>query len=189
MKDRFIAFGFPVSKCAQHKSLFHKLCRKSIIQTWNRKWSFALIVADKRTSPVAQRVMDITNDTEALERLADLLACPNCRNSLVSRNNRSFICLNCYRTFFQDPYAGYFNLCLDKLSSYRPIQQELFRNPVTSFLYERGWRNNFQTMGYPLKEEVRLCYKKTCQNEKIFAYCWNRLIRKYVEGSLSPHVT
>lgn len=29
------------------------------------------------------------------------------------------------------------------------VTQELFRSPLTSFLYERGWRDNFRTAGFP----------------------------------------
>lgn len=29
------------------------------------------------------------------------------------------------------------------------VTQELFRSPLTSFLYERGWRDNFKTAGFP----------------------------------------
>lgn len=64
--------------------------------------------------------------------------------------------MKCQRAYFQDPSVGYLDLCLDDRPGSGPLQQELFRSPVTAFLYERGWRNNFQTMGYPLKEEVKL---------------------------------
>jgi hypothetical protein len=30
-----------------------------------------------------------------------------------------------------------------------PIRQELFRTPLVSYLYERGWRQNFATAGFP----------------------------------------
>ncbi|EWM24600.1 phosphatidylethanolamine n [Nannochloropsis gaditana] len=36
------------------------------------------------------------------------------------------------------------------------VTQELFRSPLTSFLYERGWRDNFKTAGFPgIDEEFR----------------------------------
>ncbi|GJQ13785.1 hypothetical protein GpartN1_g5576.t1 [Galdieria partita] len=156
MKDRYAAFGFSVPKYAKHTCSFHNLCDKNTIRTWNRKRFFSLLVANKRTSLVARRVMDTTTSYVTLERIADLVICPNCKNSLVSENNRKLTCLCCRRIFFQDPSLGYLNLCIDNSSGYRPLQQELFKNPVTSFLYERGWRNNFQSMGYTLKEEVKL---------------------------------
>lgn len=37
----------------------------------------------------------------------------------------------------------------------KPAGTELFRNPLVSFLYERGWRQNFNRSGFPgLDEEV-----------------------------------
>ena len=30
-----------------------------------------------------------------------------------------------------------------------PIRQELFRTPLVAYLYERGWRQNFDTAGFP----------------------------------------
>jgi len=91
-------------------------------------------------------------------KIAPLLVCPNCKNtSLICRNHRDIVCLNCRRVFFQDPRVGYLSLYVENgASRYRPLQQELFQSPITSFLYERGWRNNFQTMGYPLEKEVTL---------------------------------
>ena len=29
------------------------------------------------------------------------------------------------------------------------VQTGLFRSPLTSFLYERGWRDNFKRAGFP----------------------------------------
>ncbi|KAA8496370.1 putative methyltransferase, chloroplastic [Porphyridium purpureum] len=34
-----------------------------------------------------------------------------------------------------------------------PSRQELFRNPIVSFLYERGWRDNFARAGFPGPDE------------------------------------
>jgi SAM-dependent methyltransferase len=35
------------------------------------------------------------------------------------------------------------------LPFFSPPAQELFRSQLTSFLYERGWRDNFKTAGFP----------------------------------------
>jgi hypothetical protein len=41
-------------------------------------------------------------------------------------------------------------------SEQKPARTELFRSPLVSFLYERGWRQNFNRSGFPgLDEEVR----------------------------------
>lgn len=40
-------------------------------------------------------------------------------------------------------------------SEQKPARTELFRSPLVSFLYERGWRQNFNRSGFPgLDEEV-----------------------------------
>jgi len=35
------------------------------------------------------------------------------------------------------------------LNAGQPLRQELFRTPVVSYLYERGWRNSFAQAGFP----------------------------------------
>ncbi|MCI16057.1 S-adenosylmethionine-dependent methyltransferase, partial [Trifolium medium] len=41
----------------------------------------------------------------------------------------------------------------------QPVRTELFRSPLVSFLYERGWRQNFRQSGFPgLDEEVRFLF-------------------------------
>lgn len=67
--------------------------------------------------------------------------------------------VSCYLYFFQYPCNDiYADLVPRDDSSNRPFweltaqevgTQELFRSPLTSFLYERGWRQNFQTAGFP----------------------------------------
>ena len=44
-------------------------------------------------------------------------------------------------------------------SEQKPARTELFRSPLVSFLYERGWRQNFNRSGFPgLDEEVLFCW-------------------------------
>ncbi|MBA0690210.1 hypothetical protein Goari_007902, partial [Gossypium aridum] len=39
----------------------------------------------------------------------------------------------------------------------KPVRTELFRSPLVSFLYERGWRQNFNLSGFPgADEEFRM---------------------------------
>jgi len=39
----------------------------------------------------------------------------------------------------------------------QPLRQELFRTPLVSFLYERGWRNSFAQAGFPgIEKEYEL---------------------------------
>ena len=40
---------------------------------------------------------------------------------------------------------------------WQPLRQELFRTPLVSFLYERGWRNSFAQAGFPgIEKEYEL---------------------------------
>lgn len=38
-----------------------------------------------------------------------------------------------------------------------PARTELFRSPLVSFLYERGWRQNFSRSGFPGPDE-EVCF-------------------------------
>jgi len=39
----------------------------------------------------------------------------------------------------------------------RPLRQELFRTPMVSWMYERGWRNSFKQAGFPgIEKEFEL---------------------------------
>jgi hypothetical protein len=38
-------------------------------------------------------------------------------------------------------------------SELKPARTELFRSPLVSFLYERGWRQNFNRSGFPGRDE------------------------------------
>nr|CAB3468542.1 unnamed protein product [Digitaria exilis] len=40
----------------------------------------------------------------------------------------------------------------------KPARTELFRSPLVSFLYERGWRQNFNRSGFPGLDEEWLVY-------------------------------
>lgn len=50
-------------------------------------------------------------------------------------------------------------------SEQKPARTELFRSPLVSFLYERGWRQNFNRSGFPgLDEEVLFCLITSSMN-------------------------
>lgn len=38
-------------------------------------------------------------------------------------------------------------------NEFKPARTELFRSPLVSFLYERGWRQNFNRSGFPGRDE------------------------------------
>ncbi|XVF39504.1 hypothetical protein PTKIN_Ptkin01aG0039900 [Pterospermum kingtungense] len=90
-----------------------------------------------------------------------LLACPICYDPLISTSgSRLYVgstagsnlqCNTCKKTYFGN------NTHLDLVASSgskqfdesMPLATELFRTPVVSFLYERGWRQNFIFGGFP----------------------------------------
>eukprot|EP00877_Chromochloris_zofingiensis_P015113 jgi/Chrzof1/9856/Cz04g18150.t1 len=75
---------------------------------------------------------------------------------VVSRYQR-LTCCRCNRTF--EPDVNYIDLTLTSGMRKRVYQQklstgtELFRQPLISFVYERGWRQNFASAGFPGKEK------------------------------------
>lgn len=104
--------------------------------------------------------------------VVDLLACPICfeplRREVQAGPNQtalalsSFKCERCKKVFASN------NLYLDLtitagVEKYEELMQpstEVFRNPVVSFIYERGYRQAFQVFGYPgPDEELKLANK------------------------------
>eukprot|EP00898_Chlorokybus_atmophyticus_P002009 jgi/Chlat1/2809/Chrsp187S08766 len=89
------------------------------------------------------------------------LACPICHKPLDTPNKRQACacarlrCSACRRTF--DLRDGYYDLTVTaNLKVYREDSKtsvELFRNPLVSFVYERGWRQNFAWAGFPGVDE------------------------------------
>lgn len=60
----------------------------------------------------------------------------------------------------------------------KPARTELFRSPLVSFLYERGWRQNFNRSGFPgLDEEVLFFWKLDC-------FIFNFTVLLHIELSL-----
>ncbi|GMH04588.1 hypothetical protein Nepgr_006428 [Nepenthes gracilis] len=99
----------------------------------------------------------------------DKLACPVCYEPL-SRKGPSGLNLEAiYRSGFKcekcnKSYSSkniYLDLTVtagsEKYTEFKPTGTELFRSPIVSFLYERGWRQNFNRSGFPgLEEEFKM---------------------------------
>lgn len=95
----------------------------------------------------------------------DLLACPICFKPLQSEDQarpKQFKCESCKKVYARN------NMYLDLtitggVRNYEEFMQpstEVFRNPVVSFVYERGYRQAFQIFGYPgPDEELKLANK------------------------------
>ncbi|KAH7299824.1 hypothetical protein KP509_24G031400 [Ceratopteris richardii] len=100
---------------------------------------------------------------------SELLACPICFKPLVRRgppginqsaiSRSAFKCENCKKAF--STREVFLDLTVtagsNEYQEVPPAGTELFRNPLVSFVYERGWRQNFARSGFPgPDEEVKL---------------------------------
>ncbi|KAL5729673.1 hypothetical protein ACHQM5_002591 [Ranunculus cassubicifolius] len=99
------------------------------------------------------------------EDIGFAFACPVCYQTLIRKGPIGFNVPAIYRSAFQcgkctKSYSSKeFFLDLTVTSGtkdyieFRPSTTELFRNPLVSFVYERGWRQNFNQRGFPGPEE------------------------------------
>eukprot|EP00250_Pteridium_aquilinum_P007827 c17470_g1_i1 orf=234-1262(-) len=114
-------------------------------------------------------IPDVPQDVKEVEEVkaggVGLLACPICLKPLQSEGRSSvkrFKCESCKKV-----YAGndsYLDLTITAgLKNYEELVQpstEVFRNPLVSYVYERGYRQAFQIFGYPgPDEELKLANK------------------------------
>ncbi|XP_071737189.1 uncharacterized methyltransferase At2g41040, chloroplastic-like isoform X2 [Rutidosis leptorrhynchoides] len=96
---------------------------------------------------------------------AELFACPVCFEPLIRKGPPGFNVPAIYRSGFKckkcnKSYSSK-NIYLDltvtadtkEYVEAQPSRTELFRSPLVSFLYERGWRQNFNRSGFPGPDE------------------------------------
>lgn len=102
-------------------------------------------------------------DNKVLEE--KLLSCPICYEPLIRKGppglnlpavyRSGFRCHKCNKSFTSKD--GYLDLTVTsgttEYTEFKPARTELFRSPLVSFLYERGWRQNFSLSGFPGPEE------------------------------------
>ncbi|XP_031277441.1 uncharacterized methyltransferase At2g41040, chloroplastic [Pistacia vera] len=147
------------SSSSLHQLLFPKhryLSRNSIFAAPLR---FSSPVRATATSSVTLQ-QDVTKTLEA-----DLFCCPICYQPLIRKGppglnlpaiyRSGFKCDKCDRSYSSKD--NYLDLTLiSGLKDYvevKPASTELFRSPFVSFLYERGWRQNFNRSGFPGPDE------------------------------------
>ncbi|XP_038700575.1 uncharacterized methyltransferase At2g41040, chloroplastic-like [Tripterygium wilfordii] len=104
-----------------------------------------------------------TAHKEAYE--AELFACPICYEPLIRKGPPGFNLPAIYRSGFKcekcDKSYSSKNVYLDltitagmkDYTEVKPDGTEFFRGPLISFLYERGWRQNFSQSGFPGPDE------------------------------------
>lgn len=126
--------------------------------TWNKRQFVASIGAT--SAPVTP-----DETTEELKEVPEALACPICYEPLkrfgpkgLTRQaivQSSFRCDRCRRSF--STQDGYLDLVVTTgVKEYReprPPGIEIFRSPLVSFAYERGWRQSFARAGFPGPDE------------------------------------
>ncbi|KAM1061551.1 hypothetical protein ACFX14_025913 [Malus domestica] len=95
----------------------------------------------------------------------EVLACPICYEPLIRRGppglnlraiyRSGFKCRKCDKTYSsKDVYLDLtVTAGLKEYVEVQPTRTELFRSPLVSFLYERGWRQNFNRSGFPGPDE------------------------------------
>ncbi|PSS36140.1 Methyltransferase type 11 protein [Actinidia chinensis var. chinensis] len=117
----------------------------------------------RATSAVVLERDTITQPLDAYK--VELFACPVCFEPLIRKGPSGFNLPAIYRSGFKcercnKPYTSK-NIYLDltvtagtkNYTEYQPARTELFRSPLVSFLYERGWRQNFNRSGFPGPDE------------------------------------
>ncbi|KAM0857103.1 hypothetical protein ACQ4PT_048693 [Festuca glaucescens] len=117
--------------------------------------AFTTVVPDSDEA-VAEPSVEADTETSELSKLA----CPICYYPLVSsidhqsaptKSDSSLECSTCNKVYSSKD--DYWDLTVavgsNEYSESMPAATELFRTPLVSFLYERGWRQNFIWGGFP----------------------------------------
>ncbi|CAN4113111.1 unnamed protein product [Withania somnifera] len=135
----------------------------SRIRVPTRFYSSGITSRIRATSAVAVESELRTPVQDATE--AELFACPICYEPLIRKGPSGFNIPAIYRSGFKckkcnKSYSSK-NIYLDltvtsgtkEYNESKPTGTEIFRSPVVSFLYERGWRQTFNQSGFPGPDE------------------------------------
>ncbi|XP_007202300.1 uncharacterized methyltransferase At2g41040, chloroplastic [Prunus persica] len=127
--------------------------------------SFAIRASSVVTLPPEWKSSTEESESSGVE----LLACPVCYEPLIRKGppglnlqaiyRSAFKCKKCDKSYSsKDIYLDLTVIAgLKEYVEVKPAGTELFRNPLVSFLYERGWRQNFNRSGFPgLDEEFKM---------------------------------
>ncbi|CAL9028156.1 unnamed protein product [Prunus brigantina] len=127
--------------------------------------SFAIRASSVVTLPPEWKSSTEESESSGVE----LLACPVCYEPLIRKGppglnlqaiyRSAFKCKKCDKSYSsKDIYLDLTVIAgLKEYVEVKPVGTELFRSPLVSFLYERGWRQNFNSSGFPgLDEEFKM---------------------------------
>ncbi|KAF3666857.1 hypothetical protein FXO37_10333 [Capsicum annuum] len=124
-------------------------------------WSKILSEAKSRSAANSKELKTPAQDATE----AELFACPICYEPLIRKGPSGFNVPAIYRSGFKcrkcnKSYSSkdiYLDLTVTsgtkQYNEVKPARSELFRSPVVSFLYERGWRQAFNRSGFPGPDE------------------------------------
>ncbi|KAG5250965.1 methyltransferase chloroplastic [Salix suchowensis] len=131
----------PSQLSSSSRGLFTPYCTPTFIRT-----SFAAKIRASSTAFAETRATDPVVIEKAVSSSKNILACPVCYDplNLIGAN-----VLSVKETHLELTVASGAKEYDDAM----PMATELFRTPLISFLYERGWRQNFVWGGFPGAEE------------------------------------
>ncbi|KAG2583787.1 uncharacterized methyltransferase At1g78140, chloroplastic-like [Panicum virgatum] len=151
------------------------------------------VTADAPDEAAAEPLVEVE---PAPETKLSKLACPICYYPLVSASDQSgdassLECSTCKKVYpnKQDYWDLTVAVGSSEYSESMPAATELFRTPLVSFLYERGWRQNFIWGGFPgLEREFEMAktyLKPTIGGTVVDASCGSGLFsRLFVKSGL-----
>ncbi|KAF9679718.1 hypothetical protein SADUNF_Sadunf06G0043600 [Salix dunnii] len=159
--------AMPMASTSLHQSLSpkypHLFHNSRLPPTRLRFTSLRFPSTIRATSAVSLEPELSTQQSQTLE--ADPFACPICYQPLIRKGppgfnlpaiyRSGFKCNRCNKTYSSK--ENYLDLTITAgmkdYTEVKPARTELFRNPLVSFLYERGWRQNFNQSGFPGPDE------------------------------------
>nr|QTZ19571.1 putative methyltransferase chloroplastic-like protein [Bixa orellana] len=118
-----------------------------------------------RASSVIALEADLSTQQQTQDVETNLFACPVCYEPLIRKGppglnspaiyRSAFKCKNCDKSYTsRDNFLDLTLISgLKEYTEVRPAMTELFRSRFVSFLYERGWRQNFNRSGFPGPDE------------------------------------
>ncbi|XP_009802104.1 putative methyltransferase At2g41040, chloroplastic [Nicotiana tabacum] len=156
----------PTLSLNHHSSLVPKYHGVSLnsgirVPTWFSSRGFTSRI--RASSAIAVEPESRTLGQDATE--TELFACPICYEPLMRKGPSGFNVPAIYRSGFKcrkcnKSYSSksiYLDLTITsgtkEYSESKPARTELFRSPLVSFLYERGWRQAFNRSGFPGPDE------------------------------------